>query len=69
MSKDGPPIIAFKDVLINLNDEAGRDWYSVEYADDIGNWLDSFDTLDEAHVFVSANKLGYVGFRDTRGGK
>jgi len=74
---DGVPVVEESEVclepgtkvLINLNDEAGCDWYSVEAEDDVGNWLDSFDTLMDAFNFICDNKLVYdhpTGFRDTR---
>jgi len=58
-------------VLINFNDEAGCDWYSVEAEDDVGNWLDSFETMMEALNFIGENRYVYdhvTGFRDTRAG-
>jgi hypothetical protein len=59
-------------VLINLNDEAGCDWYSVEAEDDVGNWLDSFETFEEALNFIVEREYVYdhvTGFRDTRYGR
>lgn len=55
--------------LINLNDEAGIDYFSVEMENDIGNWLDSFLTLEEALEYIISNGLKYdqaTGFRDSR---
>ena len=55
--------------LINLNDETGKDLYSVECDDDIGNWLESFDTLEEAEYFINARLMLHThatDFRDTR---
>ena len=57
------------DVLINLNDETGQDFYSVEPENDVGNWLDSFFDLTEALHFVSTDpelQLADDYFRDTR---
>ena len=55
--------------LIHLNDESGMDQYSVEYADDVGNWLDSFKTRNEAEEYIIS--IGALhnpdfDFRDTR---
>lgn len=64
-----PEIIPGKQVLIRLNDEAGCDQYSVEYDDDPGNWIDSFDTLEQAVQFISEHHFQYdaeTGSRDTR---
>ena len=55
--------------LINLNDETGKDLFSVECEDDIGNWLDSFETLEEAEHFINARLMLHThstDFRDTR---
>lgn len=59
-------------VLINLNDEAGVEFYSVEPAHDVGNWLNSFPSMVEALQYIRANGFEYDnanGFRDTRSGK
>ena len=72
LDEPGPKTIPGKEVLINLNDEAGRVWYSVEYDNDVGNWIDSFDTLEQALEFISDHCLLYdseTGFRDTRSRK
>ena len=56
-------------VLIHLNDETGKDMFSVECDDDVGNWLDSFETLDEAEHFINARLMLHThatDFRDTR---
>ena len=69
IGESGPPVISGGKVCINFNNETGKDIYSVEYVDDIGNWIDSFLTQDEAEVFIKSNNLGYdsySGFRDTR---
>lgn len=55
--------------LINLNDETGKDLFSVECEGDIGNWLDSFETLEEAEYFINARLMLHIhatDFRDTR---
>ena len=56
--------------LIHLNDEAGIDQFSVEYDDDIGNWLDSFDTREKAEQFIHSRMATMhdpdSDFRDTR---
>ena len=55
--------------LINLNDETGKDLFSVECEDDIGNWLESFESLEEAEYFINARLMLHVhdtDFRDTR---
>jgi hypothetical protein len=58
-----------REVLINLNNETGQDFYSVEPKDDVGNWIDSFFDLTEALHFISTNPdivLADDYFRDTR---
>lgn len=58
-----------KDVLINLNDETGKNQYSVEFANNIRDWLDSFNTLEEAIQFIKENNYSFdyeLDFRDTR---
>lgn len=55
--------------LINLNDEAGCDQFSVELSDNVGDWLDSFPTLPEALAFIATEGLRFdytTGLRDTR---
>jgi hypothetical protein len=55
--------------LIHFNDEAGPDQYSVEMADDVGNWIDSFPSMMEAILFIRSSGFSYdpvSGFRDTR---
>jgi len=55
--------------LIHLNDEAGVDYFSVEMENDVGNWLDSFMTLEEALEYIISHGLIYdqaTGFRDSR---
>lgn len=55
--------------LIHLNDEAGLDQFSVEIAGDIGNWLDSFPTREQAEHFINARLMMHdpkADFRDTR---
>jgi hypothetical protein len=55
--------------LIHLNDETGEDLYALEMEDDIGNWLGSFKTREEAEEDVRIRQLPYdpeTGFRDTR---
>ena len=36
-------IILGERVLINYNDAAGRVLYLIEYDNNVGNWIDSFD--------------------------
>lgn len=57
-----------KTALINLNDETGGDLYSVECEDDVGNWIDSFLTLEAAVDFIICIPMEYTkaNFRDTR---
>ena len=57
-----------KVALINFNDETGKDIYSVELEEDVGNWLDSFEFLWQAIHYIAHNGLQYDfnGFRDTR---
>lgn len=45
--------------LIHFNDEAGPEWYSVELESDIGNWLDSFVTMEEALDYIKLKGLDY----------
>jgi len=55
--------------LIHLNDDTGDDLYSVETDDDIGNWMDSFQTRAEAEHFINARLMIHdpkTDFRDTR---
>ena len=62
-------LIPGKRVLINYNDEAGCDLYSVEYDYDPGNWIDSFGKLEMAMQFIVDSNFQYdteTGFRDSR---
>jgi len=52
--------------LIHLNDETGDDLYSVEMDDAIGNWLDSFDTKEEAENFIKSRQMSHDPIRDFR---
>lgn len=56
------------EVLVNLNNETGTDLYSVEPKDDIGNWLWSFVTYDEAMDYIRQKKhtISEGFLRDTR---
>ena len=40
------------EISIHHNDEAGVQWYSVSLSEDFDNWLDSFETLEEAKEFA-----------------
>jgi len=56
-------------VCIHFNDEIGHDIYSVTFADDFENWVDSFDTLSEAEEFIKKHKWSYdkeIDFSDSR---
>lgn len=56
-------------VLVNYNDETGEPLYSVEAADDVGNWLESFDSFDDAFEYIQEHEYEYnhvTDFRDTR---
>lgn len=66
---NGPPIITGKHVKINLNDETGKDFYSIEYADDPGNWINSFTKKEQALNFIKKNQFQFnieTDFRDSR---
>ena len=54
--------------LIHFNDEAGPEWYSVELESDVGNWLDSFLTMEKALEYIKKENLDYdpeTGFRSS----
>lgn len=55
-------------VLMHLNDDTGERLYSIEMAEEIGNWLDSFETRYQALCFIAENGYEYdqvTGYRDT----
>lgn len=57
-----------KEVLVHHNDEAEVRQFSVERANDVGNWIDSFPTMSEALAFIDKSGLQYdaqTGFRDS----
>lgn len=51
-------------VMLHLNDEAGQFYWSVESKNEPGFWLDSFDTIEEAHQYITDNKCLYNPEKD-----
>jgi len=56
-------------VLVHRNDEAGKILFSIESADDVGNWIDSFSTRDAAEAFITQYGWEYNAESDYRGNK
>lgn len=56
-----------RNVNIHLNDELGWEdsFFSIEPSDDVGNWIDSFYTPEEAKRYCKENDLKIVKFYNT----